>query len=592
MAKVISLIPENGTEFALTENRKIIFNLDGGLGFVKGRDSYFTIDMLNTSSNNNRLALEGTCGASSIIKRIDLYSLSTGAHLDTCENYNQVVSFTNQYFYDDKTNIQALEGVGQFGGAFDHNQVGNGSLNGRAKPVTSSVADAVWSPVRADGTAQYCFRRYTVPMHLPLFRAFDDERLCPLIMFGGVRMEILLESPERCLHSLCSTTTSYGGASFDLTLVSVPAAAVDQNQPWVSAEIAADIGDTSLALGNKLETTGAIGTQLGTLISMQSQTAKNDEPSENVVAATTSVTITSTSSFADAVYKVGEEIIIGYQDTAPAAVVIRRKISGIADSGTGQAVLTFEGTAFATNGTAVTVERAEAIIFTTDNATFAVAGSGGFRLVDVVKTALVRPELRIATVAPPADFDIGSGMKYQFTSWNMFVDTLPSSSKIHQQEINSVATRATMLNTIYVDPEQEEKDSYSSYFTGESPEESKLSSVQYFLNNRLYPVQSYDPTPKKEKVISQNELLKALKTINREPRSMGSSVAANLGKYSNTYSNARELARGDFVYDMLSAEAQMRLRFSGTRANNFTLNTFVWSKKIISITDAGLTVQL
>jgi hypothetical protein len=592
MAKVVSLIPENGTEFDLTENRKIIFNLDGGLGFVKGRDSYFTIDMLNTSSNKNRLALEGTCGASSIIKRIDLYSLSTGTHLDTCENYNQIVSFTNQYFYDDKTNIQSLEGVGEFGSGYDHNQTGNNSLNQRTKPTAGSVADAVWSPIRADGTAQYCFRRYTVPMHLPLFRAFDDERLCPLLMFGGVRMEILLESPEKCLHAVISSTGAFGGPAYDLSALNLVVSDVDAPQNYVLIPEGISINDSGLALGNKIQAAGTIGNEIGAITAMQNQVARGAEASDDVTAASNDVTITSATSFADALYKVGEVIEIDYTDTAPVAVKLTRKITNIADNA-GQAVLTFDGAAFATNGTAVSVTRAEGIILTTDNAAFAGAGVGGsIGLVQVTKSALVRPQLRIATVAPPAGFDMSKGMKYQFTSWNLFVDTLPSASKIHQQEINSVATKATMINTIYVDPEKEEQTAFSSYFTGEGPEESNLSSVQYFLNNRLYPVQAYNPKPKQEKVISQNELLKALKTINKEPRSMGSSVAANLGKYSNTYSNARELARGDFVFNMLDAEGQMRLRFSAGRANNFTMNTYVWSKKIVSITDAGLTVML
>jgi len=592
MAKVVSLIPENGTEFDLTENRKIIFNLDGGLGFVKGRDSYFTIDMLNTSSNKNRLALEGTCGASSIIKRIDLYSLSTGTHLDTCENYNQVISFTNQYFYDDKTNIQALEGVGEFGSGYDHNQTGNASLNQRTKPTAGSVADAVWSPVRADGTAQYCFRRYTVPLHLPLFRAFDDERLCPLLMFGGVRMEILLESPEKCLHALISSTDVGGGPAFDLTAENLVVSDVDAAQDYVLFPYDVSISDVGLAVGNKIQAAGTIGTEIGAITSMQSQAARPAEAADNVTAASNDVTITSATSFADELYAVGEVIEIDYTDTGPAAVKLTRKITNIVNNG-GKAVLTFDGAGFATNGTAVTVTRAAGIVIVTDNANFAGAGVGGsIGLVQVTKSALVRPQMRIATVAPPAGFDMSKGMKYQFTAWNLFVDTLPSASKIHQQEINSVATKATMINTIYVDPEKEEEPAYSSYFAGEGPEESNLSSVQYFLNNRLYPVQAYNPKPKAEKVISQNELLKALKTINKEPRSMGSSVAANLGKYSNTYSNARELARGDFVFNMLDAEGQMRLRFSAGRANNYTMNTYVWSKKIVQITDEGLTVML
>jgi len=45
----------------------------------------------------------------------------------------------------------------------------------------------------------------------------------------------------------------------------------------------------------------------------------------------------------------------------------------------------------------------------------------------------------------------------------------------------------------------------------------------------------------------------------------------------------RQLAKRPYYYDLKDAEGQIRLDFSTTRTNNHTINTFVWSKKIVNV---------
>ena len=52
---MISLIPNNGTEFSVTSGQKVIFEVPPDVGFVKGRDSYLTFDVKNTTSDNRRI---------------------------------------------------------------------------------------------------------------------------------------------------------------------------------------------------------------------------------------------------------------------------------------------------------------------------------------------------------------------------------------------------------------------------------------------------------------------------------------------------------------------------------------------------------
>jgi hypothetical protein len=112
------------------------------------------------------------------------------------------------------------------------------------------------------------------------------------------------------------------------------------------------------------------------------------------------------------------------------------------------------------------------------------------------------------------------------------------------------------------------------------------------LNNTLFPVQAYNPATSAERVIVDNENVKALATINRDPKDLGSSDGADLDIYTNSFMHSRELAREQFVFDLASAEPQIRLGFSGTRTDNYTLHTLVWSKKIVNISSNGLQVIL
>lgn len=214
-SKIISLVPINGTDFDVNEGQKVIFELPPNLGLVKGRDSYIALDVLNNSSDNNRLGLDQMAGASSLINRVDLYSLRDGTHLETLQHYNQMISYVNQYLFQDKTNLQSLEGCGKdlYAEKFD----GAGADKNTELSV-NHVEDSVLSPINsADGSAMYSFRRYTIPLKAGLFAWWNDERLCPVAAFGGLRIELTLESPDRALHQLQTGGVNAAGGAADIS---------------------------------------------------------------------------------------------------------------------------------------------------------------------------------------------------------------------------------------------------------------------------------------------------------------------------------------------------------------------------------------
>ena len=83
-----------------------------------------------------------------------------------------------------------------------------------------------------------------------------------------------------------------------------------------------------------------------------------------------------------------------------------------------------------------------------------------------------------------------------------------------------------------------------------------------------------------------------MRTINKVPQNLGSGERGNLNDYSNTFLVSRELARGDFVFDLRNSEPEIRMGFSNTRTDVNRVNTYVFSRKIIDVSPSGLMVEL
>tara|TARA_A100001391_G_scaffold196955_1_gene176369 strand:- start:2732 stop:3793 length:1062 start_codon:yes stop_codon:yes gene_type:complete len=206
----------------------------------------------------------------------------------------------------------------------------------------------------------------------------------------------------------------------------------------------------------------------------------------------------------------------------------------------------------------------------------------------------VKPEFRVVSVQPPAGEvqSLVRGIDYQFTTFDLFFNTVPAAVRKHQIEIPSVATQAQCLMTFFHKTSDEQFQDNSEYYTCLIPDEINLSSVQYHIDGRLIPVRAYDPRHKNEKIIAQHEVAKALSTINREPQDLGNADGLNLENYTNTFMIARELARPPYVYPLAEAEPQIRLAFSQNTASSLTARTLVWSKKtVVADPSSGIKVM-
>jgi hypothetical protein len=508
--KMISLVPTNGTTFTLSGGQKIVYEIPANIALMKGRDSYMVWDIENTSADNNRLMVNSQAGCEAVISRVDIYALRDGTHIETLNHYNQIAAMANEYLYEDKTNLQSLQGCGKKVYAHDQSATAPSGVT----PTLGSAhnpEDAQLSPVNStDGTQAYNFRRFTAPLKSGfLGRWWDDERLCPILATGGVRVEITLEDPQVALQVLNNNTLNHAGGAANIT----PEAAIGEGSVCAN----------TLGFGAVVKVTGT--------------------------------------TVADCGFAVGNKVLI--------------------DGDVGAGVVNVQASAAIT---AIT-QNANDVDIQTGGGGFAAATTVSVRLASAVKSANVRPSWRVVSVAPPADMinSISGGLQYEFTSYNYHTSSLLSSATQHQVELNSVATRAQCIMSSFVNTANTTKAGFSSYFAGGVPSELNLNSVQYFLKNRLQPVRAYDPNTTGQRVIAQHELAKSFDSISYEAVDLGNTDGANLDVYTNNFMIGRQLAKRPYYYDLKEAEGQIRLGFSGIRADNFTINTFVWNKFVLNV---------
>lgn len=218
-----------------------------------------------------------------------------------------------------------------------------------------------------------------------------------------------------------------------------------------------------------------------------------------------------------------------------------------------------------------------------------------------IKYTIRNAEFRLLQEMPP-DNKL-KNIDYVFTSYDVFRDTIPSSQTSFNQDITSVASKAVSLFTMYEQTRYDDISNFPNghYYQGLTPSDTgfNFNSVVYFINNKLYPLRPYNPQTNGDRIINQNELVKAFGTLFPVKR-LGSSFGSDGGEYTNRYLHGRELARGNSVFNLQNAEPQIRLGFSaprgqdkyGNNMGNVRMTTYVFSKKILHIDgETGLSIE-
>tara|TARA_R110002153_G_scaffold274315_1_gene448475 strand:- start:17316 stop:18989 length:1674 start_codon:yes stop_codon:yes gene_type:complete len=539
-AKYLSIIPENGTEFKA--GQKVVFNIDPSVGWIKGRDSYLVWDILNDAATPLKMCLKQG-GISSVIKQVNVFSQHNGMLLESLDNYNQWTHTELQYRHDDTTNITNVEG------AATHLQSQVGLIPNGAAGVLSyhnfynNYNDPATHRLTNNDAAMKATItsvRFCCPLRAGIFRHWDTETLVPVLQMGGLRIELILADPKEVVElSMIGAGVNIGGNKVVSSI---------DNSAGLNLNIIGATTDATIATDTFVRITD-----------------------DNI-------------ELANCGLLVGQPIQVGNATTSPYAATLDTFISALETDAGGRVKITL--------GAAVgaIIPSGEAIL------TCAPA---------VIKAAtsykITGCELRVLQEMPPDNKP--KSVDYVFTSYDMFRDTIPKSQTSFNADITSVASKAVSLFTLYEDPQYENgTTNLSKYYSGITPSELgvNMNSVVYFINNKLYPLRAYDPSAYGDRIINQNEVVKAFGTLSFPVKCLGSTHNCDLGLYSNRYLHARELARGNSVFNLQNAEPQIRIGFSAARGDdkfanpigNLRMNTYVFSKKILHIdAENGLSLE-
>lgn len=535
-SQYFSIVPQNGTSFS--SGNKIIFEVNPNIAFVKGKDCYLAFDIFNNSANQEQWAFPNTAGASSIIERMDIYSLDNGVLLESLQNWNQWAALENQYAYDTKDNLVAKEGVSEECYAYEvsQNQTTGITSHGVNARRADRLADMLQSPNQS-GTAIYSARRYLLPLRSGIFNWWNlDEKLTPIVLYGGLRIEITLAEDDK----------------------------VCQNIYGIENNAILDTVNTGLAIKDD----GAV--------------AGGNSP----------VLFSNGAHFASAENIEACGYVLGNR------VEVKGSINGGAPTTTRQGVITALATAAAPNANSLE------ITLKLDGAQTITATANGDVVMKIIgndkKYQVKKCELKLLQVLPTQQMmkAVAKESQINFLSYDLFLDTLPTSSLSHQTEITSVANRAKSIFSLVTNASQETANHQKGYYTGlvpnnvADPNSMRLNSIQYFINNKLFPLHDYNPQRTKDKVQAHNEVIKAWSSINKPCKNLGDSKGNNAADYTNSFLIARELARENMVYPLKNSEAELRTKYDDVRTFNSRFYSYVFSEKVVQVSKDGLSVIL
>ena len=579
----ISLLAINGSSFL--PGGKVIWEIPADLGFIRASrgESYLAFELKNTGSARWMLATSGQC----LIDRVDIFSMDTGQQIESLQNYGQVQWHLDQYSSVSHGMVQSTEGMRK--DVTSLQTFGNGATGPRLNSSDGqpeSVMNSVFSPIVSESGVKVSQPwKILVPLRAGVFGSYSDEKLTPLMAFGGLRVEITLQSEALSLTPLCPIvdaevrrivnpvgeyTVTQGGNTSTLII-----AGSDAQSCGIFPGDSIYVVATGLAIQTvRVTSVTTVGSTVSLVVDKASDVSGGDgnvllgiQCSNGGAGLTATLADTTVETCG---LSVGQSVTLS--DTAVSQERVITALSNVGDDVT----LTYAGNVDLSAG------RASCYV-TPDQWT-----SGA-------KYSVESLEYRIQQIMPPknvVDSVLKPGFMYKFRTWDVFFDSIPASSRRHQLEIPSVSSMAKCIMSHYSSSTHEENPNMQQYYYGMTPDDLKMNSLQYFINNKLFPLRAYDPRRTKDRPQQYNEMQKAFSSMGSGAFSFGDASGSNLDGYSNTFLSCRELARGRYVYSLRDAEPSVRLAFTGSRDEIVRVNTYVWSDRVVSSGPGGFSVIL
>ena len=578
----ISLLPINGNNFG--PGKRVIWEVPADLGFMRASrgESYLAFELKNAGTARWMLATSGQ----SLIDRVDIFSMATGQQLESLQNYGQVQWFLDQYGQVSHSIKQSTEGMRKEVTSLQ--TFPNGDTCPRL--VTSdgepeSVMNSVFSPiVSASGVKVFQPWKILVPLRAGLFNCYSDEKLTPLMALGGLRIEITLQSEALTLVPICPIASANprrivnAQGHYDVTQ------GADTSELLVAATTVPVLG---IFPGDVIyfatTGTGAISVRVDTVSKSGTSVLLKMRQTCTVAA--------------------GAQILLGIKcSNAGAGLTATLAATTVETCGlvVGQSV-TFYSTTQQEVRVITALVQAGADVTLTYAVNLDLTGNMGICFVSpaqwttAAKYSVESLEYRVQQIMPTSamiDKVQKPEFMYQFRTWDLFYDSIPASSLRHQIEVASVSSMAKCMMTHFSSSSFEQNPNMQQYYTGMTSDDLKLNSLQYFVNNKLFPLRDYDPRRTKDRPQQYNEMQKAFSSMGTPAYSFGDASGSNLNGYSNTFLACRELARGRYVYSLRDAEPSIRLAFAGPRDEIVRANTYVWSDRVIQVNAKGISIIL
>lgn len=203
--KYTSILPD-GKVSQYKENEKVQFTLPTRYAYIDGKQSYFLIEVDNTStqtgadaSYNFPVVYQSHIGASALIERMQIQELPSSKILEEIDNYNAYVGLLKSYGHDsdDYNAMAAVERVTGHSPAPANRIASN--------PVTKQFYQGGYingSDELVAGVDVQC--QSIVPIHMGLFSGLgkDKHMAFPNSLIGGSQINLDLEQAKIALSTL------------------------------------------------------------------------------------------------------------------------------------------------------------------------------------------------------------------------------------------------------------------------------------------------------------------------------------------------------------------------------------------------------
>jgi len=207
--KKVSVPSENGLEYSA--GQKIMISVPPTVQYIQPRETYLHFDVKLalpsiTNGSITRLMLDEALGGQVLIRDLRIYSGGVGnVLLEEYQNYNILTAL--KYDYETNDTLRAKRAMTE--GALNHSIECRGTCGTTTSQKNDCVTNPYFKPHGSSGSLSASFTNddfQNVKCLLPLNTGiFSNDRVFPVLMTEGLKLEIILEKDTNVFRNLDTT---------------------------------------------------------------------------------------------------------------------------------------------------------------------------------------------------------------------------------------------------------------------------------------------------------------------------------------------------------------------------------------------------